>query len=219
MARLVLDRLSKVYRARNGESVTAVHDLNLSVVDKEMLVISGPSGSGKTTTLRLIAGLEEPSSGSISIDGKMVNDRKPHERDVAMVFQGDALFPHLTASENMALGLRLRKVAPAEIRRRLEETAEMLEITDCLRRFPGELSGGERRRVALGRAIVRRPKLFLLDEPMSNLDAALRARTRELIGHIHRELGITMILVTHDLNDAEGYRRLLMKNGSLQNEH
>jgi multiple sugar transport system ATP-binding protein len=190
--------------------------LNLEVADKELLVITGPSGSGKTTTLRLIAGLEEPSSGTVSMDGEVINERKPHERDVAMVFQSDALFPHLSAYDNIALGLRLRKVAKGEINRRVQEAAEMLEITSCLERFPGELSGGEKRRIALGRAIVRRPKLFLLDEPISNLDAPLRARMRDLIARAHKELGATMILVSHDAGDAVGYRAVVMNQGTLQ---
>src|SRR5437867_6039906 len=146
MARLVLHQLSKVYCARNGDRVHAVRDLNLEVADKELLVITGPSGSGKTTTLRLIAGLEESSSGTILMDGAVINDRKPHERDVAMVFQSDALFPHLSAYDNIALGLRLRKVAKPEMARLVQEAAELLEITGCLKRFPGELSGGEKRR-------------------------------------------------------------------------
>ena len=218
MAQLVLERLSKVYRARNGESVVAVRDVTLDVADKELLVITGPSGSGKTTTLRLLAGLEDPSGGTISMDGEVINARKPHERDIAMVFQSDALLPHLSAYDNIALGLKLRKVAKPDIAHRVQEAAGMLEIVDCLNRFPGELSGGQRRRVALGRAIARRPKLFLLDEPMSNLDAPLRSRMRDLISRVHKELGATMILVTHDPNDGIGYRAVTMKDGTLQNE-
>lgn len=182
----------------------------MEVADGELLVLAGPSGSGKTTTLRLIAGLEQPSGGTISMDGKVLNGVAPRDRDVAMVFQSDALFPHLTARENIALGLRLRKAPKPEIARRVGETAQMLEIAACLERFPGELSGGERRRVALGRAIVRRPKLFLLDEPLSNLDAALRARMRELIARVNAELSATMILVTHDPADALGKRLVLL---------
>jgi len=206
MARLILEKLAKVYQARDGETVQAVKDLSLEVADRELLVLAGPSGSGKTTTLRLIAGLEEPSGGTISMDGRIINNLKPHERDVAMVFQSDALFPHLNARDNLALGLRLRKVAKPEIARRVEEAAELLEIAPCLNRFPGELSGGERRRVALGRALVRRPKLFLLDEPLANLDAPLRLRMRELIERLHAQVGATMIMVTHDESDACGHR-------------
>jgi multiple sugar transport system ATP-binding protein len=206
MARLTLNELSKVYQARGGETVQAVKDLSLEVADKELLILAGPSGSGKTTSLRLIAGLEQPSGGTISMDDRVINDVKPHERDVAMVFQSDALFPHLNARDNMALGLRLRKVAKPEIARRVQEAAEMLEIAACLNRFPGELSSGERRRVALGRAMVRRPKLFLLDEPLANLDAPLRLRMRELIDRLHAQAGATMIMVTHDESDACGHR-------------
>jgi ABC-type sugar transport system ATPase subunit len=206
MARLILNKLCKVYHSLGGETVRAVTDLSLEVADKELLLIAGPSGSGKTTTLRLIAGLERPCSGTISMDGQVIDLVKPHERDVAMVFQSDALFPHLNAYENMALGLRLRKVEKTEVTRRVEASAEMLEISPLLKRFPRELSGGERRRVALGRAIVRKPKLFLLDEPLSNLDSPLRARMRDLIERVHKDLGATMILVTHDEADARGHR-------------
>ena len=206
MTGLMLNKLSKAYRAQNGQSVQALKDLSLEVAGGELLVLAGPSGSGKTTTLRLIAGLETPCSGTISMDGKVMNGLKPHERDVAMVFQSDALLPHLSAYENMALGLRLRKVDKAETARRVEATAGMLEIGSLLKRFPGELSGGERRRVALGRAIVRRPKVFLLDEPLANLDAELRVRMRELIERVHKELKATMIMVTHDEADASGHR-------------
>ena len=203
MALLVVSNLSKVYRTQRGESVTALNGLNFEVAERELLVLTGPSGCGKTTTLRLIAGMETPSSGTVAMDGRDIKSLKPHERDMAMVFQSDALFPHLTAHENMALGLKLRNVDQTEMRRRVEEAAALLEIGGLLTRLPGELSGGERRRVALGRAIVRRPKLFLLDEPFSNLDAPLRVRMRELIVALHKRLGATIILVTHDLADAE----------------
>ena len=205
MAQLAVSDLKKVYRT-TGEAVVAVDGVSFEVGDGELVVIAGPSGSGKTTTLRLIAGLERPCSGKISMDGEVINGLKPHERDVAMVFQSDALLPHLSAYENMALGLRLRKVEKLETKRRVEQAAEMLEIAGLLKRFPGDLSGGERRRVALGRAIVRRPKLFLLDEPLTNLDAELRGRMRELIGRVHKELKATMLLVTHDEQDAPGHR-------------
>ena len=206
MARLVVSDLSKVYLTTRGESATALDGLSLEVGDAELLVVAGPSGSGKTTMLRLIAGLERPCTGTISMDGQVINELKPHERDVAMVFQSDALFPHLSAYENMALGLRLRNVDNTETKRSVEQAAELLEIGSLLRRLPGELSGGERRRVALGRAMVRKPKLFLLDEPLSNLDASLRGRMRELIEKLHKMLAATIILVTHDEADARGHR-------------
>jgi multiple sugar transport system ATP-binding protein len=214
MARLVVSNLSKVYRTQRGNAVTAVNALSFEVANGELLVLTGPSGSGKTTTLRLIAGLETPSDGTISMDGELINSLKPHERDVAMMFQSDALLPHLSAYDNIALGLKLRKVEKAEMRRRVEEAAELLEITALLNRMPGELSGGERRRVALGRAIVRRPKLFLLDEPFSNLDAPLRTRMRDLIARLHKQLAATMILVTHDPADALGDRTLSLPPGA-----
>jgi ABC-type sugar transport system ATPase subunit len=206
MARLVVSGLSKVYLTTRGESVTALDGLSLEVGDAELLMVAGPSGSGKTTMLRLIAGLERPCTGTISMDGQVINELKPHERDVAMVFQSDALFPHLSAYENMALGLRLRNVDKTETKRSVEQAAELLEISSLLRRFPGELSGGERRRVALGRAMVRKPRLFLLDEPLSNLDASLRGRMRELIERLHKTLAATIMLVTHDEADARGHR-------------
>lgn len=205
MPHLAVRDLKKVYRTR-GETVVAVNGLSFQAADGELLVMAGPSGSGKTTTLRLIAGLEHPCQGTISMDGKVINALKPHERDVAMVFQSDALLPHLSAYENMALGLRLRKVDKTETRRRVHETAAMLEIGAILTRLPGELSGGERRRVALGRAIARRPRVFLLDEPLANLDAPLRMRMLELIERIHKQVPATIIMVTHDEADASGHR-------------
>ncbi|HKQ36705.1 MAG TPA: ABC transporter ATP-binding protein [Verrucomicrobiae bacterium] len=213
MPRLAVSELKKVYRARNGDGVVALNGLSFEVGDGELLVMAGPSGCGKTTTLRLIAGLEQPCSGSIALDGQPMNGLKPHERDVAMVFQSDALLPHLSAYENMALGLRLRRVDKAESNRRVEEAAALLEIAGLLKRFPGELSGGERRRVALGRAIVRRPKLFLLDEPLANLDAELRVRMRQLIQRVHKELRATMIMVTHELADAQNVRTIILERG------
>lgn len=206
MTGLVLNKVCKAYRVQRGKDVQALKDLTFEVSGGEFLILAGPSGSGKTTTLRLIAGLEQPCTGSISIDGKVIDRLKPHERDVAMMFQSDALLPHLSAYENMALGLRLRKVGKAETTRRVDEAAAMLEITGLLKRLPGELSGGERRRVALGRALVRRPKVFLLDEPLANLDAELRVRMRELIERVHKESRATMIMVTHDEADANGHR-------------
>jgi ABC-type sugar transport system ATPase subunit len=206
MARLAVSDLKKVYRSTRGEAVVAVAGLSFNVDDGEFVVIAGPSGSGKTTTLRLVAGLERPCGGTILLNGDVINELKPHERNVAMVFQSDALLPHLSAYENIALGLKLRKVEKLETNRRVEEAAEMLEIGGLLKRLPAELSGGERRRVALGRAIVRRPKVFLLDEPLTNLDADLRLRMRDLIGRVHKELKATMLLVTHDEQDAHGHR-------------
>ena len=215
MARLVVSNLSKVYRTQRGDAVHAVHAVNFEVAKGELLVLTGPSGSGKTTTLRLIAGLETPSGGTISMDGQVVDSLKPHERDVAMVFQSDALLPHLSAYDNMALGLKLRKVDKNERRRRVEEAADLLEIKPLLGRLPGELSGGERRRAALGRAIVRRPKLFLLDEPFSNLDAPLRARMRDLIARLHRQLAATIVLVTHDTWGELGDKTVVLTQGRM----
>lgn len=216
MAPLVLTGLTKVYRPSKGQAIAAVEGLCLEVAPGELLILAGPSGSGKTTTLRLIAGLEQPCGGTISLDGKVINQLKPHERDIAMVFQSDALLPHLSVYENIALGLSLRKVDRTETRRRVDEAAGMLEIAPLLQRFPGELSGGQRRRVALGRAIVRRPELFLLDEPLANLDADLRVRILALIERMHSELGATMIMVTHDQADANGHRVVRLQNGRVQ---
>src|SRR6266704_2602167 len=171
MARVVLEHLYKTFRGAKGEEVVAVRDANLVVEDKEFLVLVGPSGCGKSTTLRMIAGLEEISQGAISIDGRVVNDVEPKDRDIAMVFQNYALYPHMTVFENMAFGLKLRKFPKSEIRARVENAARILDITDLLLRQPKQLSGGQRQRVAMGRAIVRNPKVFLFDEPLSNLDA------------------------------------------------
>ena len=218
MARVVIENLSKTFKGHKREDVHAVAGLNLTVEDKELLVLVGPSGCGKTTTLRLIAGLEDSTDGSISIDGRVVNQVAPKDRDIAMVFQHHALYPHLTARENLAFGLKLRKHPAAEIERRVGEAAELLDLADCLDRRPAELSGGQSQRVALGRALVRRPKVFLLDEPLSNLDAPMRAQMRRNIAALHSRLGATMIYVTHDQAEALalGSRIAVLRDGALQ---
>jgi multiple sugar transport system ATP-binding protein len=218
MARVVLENLTKSFKGLRQETVDAVSDLNLTVADKELLVLVGPSGCGKTTTLRLIAGLEEVSCGTISIDGQVVNGIAPKERDIAMVFQHHALFPHMTARENLAFGLKLRKHSRAEIAQRVGEAAEMLGLADCLDRRPEALSGGQRQRVALGRALVRKPKVFLFDEPLSNLDAQMRVQMRREIAQLHSRLAATMIYVTHDQVEALtlGDRIAVMRGGTLQ---
>jgi len=202
---------------RFGE-VIAVNDLNIDIVDKEFLVFVGPSGCGKTTSLRLLAGLEEISDGNIYIGDRLVNDVAPKDRDIAMVFQSYALYPHMTVYENMAFGLKLRKTPKAEIDRRVKEAAEILIIQNLLDRKPKQLSGGQRQRVAVGRAIVREPKVFLFDEPLSNLDAKLRVQTRAEISKLHQRLGTTFIYVTHDQTEAMtmGTRIAVMKDGLLQ---
>ena len=193
-------------------------DITLDIQDKELLVVVGPSGCGKTTTLRLIAGLEEPDSGSIAIDGTMVNRVPAKERDVAMVFQNHALYPHLSAYENIAFGLKVRHRPKPEIQQKVEEAAGLLSLTHCLERKPDELSGGERQRVALARALVRRPKAFLFDEPLSNLDAQMRAQMRLELSRLHRKLGATILYVTHDQLEAMalGERIAVMNQGQLQ---
>ncbi len=196
----------------------ALQRVGLEVAEREFLAIVGPSGCGKTTTLRLIAGLEAPDAGTISLNGKIVNDVPPAEREVAMVFQSHALFPHLTAFENLALGLKLRRVPQAEAAARVREMAELLGLADCLARRPAELSGGQRQRVALGRALVRRPQVLLLDEPLSNLDAPLRRGLRRELLRLHRELGLTTLLVTHDPAEALalGERVAVMNGGVIE---
>ena len=213
MARVLLDKLSKHFR-----SVVAVDDLTLEVADKEFLVLVGPSGCGKTTALRCIAGLEEATSGEIHIGDRLVNDVSPKDRDIAMVFQNYALYPHMSVYDNMAFGLKLRKFPRAEIQRRVKEAAEMLGMQELLNRKPRELSGGQRQRVALGRAIVREPKVFLMDEPLSNLDAKLRVQTRAELIKLHRRLGITTVYVTHDQMEAMtmGDRIAVLDEGKLQ---
>jgi multiple sugar transport system ATP-binding protein len=218
MARVVIENLTKVFHGPAGEIIRAVDGVTLAIEDQEFLVLVGPSGCGKTTTLRLIAGLEEATHGTISIAGQIVTDAVPKDRDVAMVFQNHALFPHLSAYENIAFGLRLRKCPSAEIERRVMEASEMLGLNGCLKRRPEELSGGQRQRVAIGRAIVRRPRLFLFDEPLSNLDAPLRAQMRDEIAALHAQLNATIIYVTHDQVEAMtlGDRVAVMQAGVIQ---
>jgi multiple sugar transport system ATP-binding protein len=218
MPRVVLENLSKNFKSPGGGDIQAVKELSLAVEEGEFLVLAGPSGCGKTTTLRLIAGLEEPTGGTISVDGRTLNGMSPQQRDVAMVFQQPALYPHMTAHENMAFGLKLRKFSRTEIEQRVGDAAKMLGLTDCLDRRPAALSGGQRQRVAVGRALVRQPAVFLLDEPFSNLDAPMRAQMRKEISGLHTRLRATMIHVTHDQAEAMtlGDRIAVMKEGVLQ---
>ena len=214
MSSLNLKNIYKVYPS----GVTAVTDFNLDIEDKEFIVFVGPSGCGKSTTLRMIAGLEEISSGELYIDGVLVNNRAPKDRDIAMVFQNYALYPHMTVYDNMAFGLKLRKMPKPEIDQRVKEAARILGIEMYLSRKPKALSGGQRQRVALGRAIVREPKVFLLDEPLSNLDAKLRSQMRTEITKLHNRLATTFIYVTHDQVEAMtmGTRIVVMKDGFMQ---
>ena len=209
--------LKHIYKKYPG-GVTAVSDFNLEIKDKEFLILVGPSGCGKTTTLRMIAGLEEITEGELFIGDRLVNDVAPKDRDIAMVFQNYALYPHMTVFENMAFGLKLRKTPKEEIKRRVEEAARILDITHLLDRRPKALSGGQKQRVALGRAIVRNPKVFLLDEPLSNLDAKLRAAMRTELTKIHKRLETTFIYVTHDQVEAMtmATRIVVMKDGLIQ---
>ena len=211
MASLSLKNVCKVYP--NG--FEAVKDFNLDVADKEFIIFVGPSGCGKSTTLRMIAGLEEISSGDLIIDGKVMNDVEPKDRDIAMVFQNYALYPHMTVFDNMAFGLKLRKVPKDEIKAKVEEAARILDLEKLLDRKPKALSGGQRQRVAMGRAIVRNPKVFLMDEPLSNLDAKLRVQMRSEIASLHNRLKATIIYVTHDQTEAMtlGTRIVVLKDG------
>src|SRR5512134_3177996 len=213
MASVTYDHVFKKY----GE-VIAINDLNIKIEDKEFLVLVGPSGCGKTTALRCLAGLEEVTDGRVLIGDTVVNDVPPKDRDIAMVFQSYALYPHMTVFDNMAFGLKLRKVPKADIKRRVEEAAGILGIEHLLKRKPRQLSGGQRQRVAVGRAIVRDPAVFLFDEPLSNLDAKLRVQTRAEISKLHMQLGTTFIYVTHDQVEAMtmGSRIAVMKDGVLQ---
>ncbi|SHH96122.1 ABC transporter ATP-binding protein [Clostridium grantii] len=214
MASLELKHIYKVYSG----NVTAVKDFNLVIEDKEFIVFVGPSGCGKSTTLRMIAGLEEISQGELFIGDKVVNDVAPKDRDIAMVFQNYALYPHMTVYDNMAFGLKLRKTPKDEIDRKVREAARVLDIEQLLERKPKALSGGQRQRVAMGRAIVRAPKVFLMDEPLSNLDAKLRVQMRTEIAKLHKKLQTTFIYVTHDQTEAMtlGSQIVVMKDGIIQ---
>jgi multiple sugar transport system ATP-binding protein len=214
LAEIVLAHVHKSYP--NG--ATAVRDLNLTIADGEFLILVGPSGCGKTTTLNMIAGLEDISSGELRIGGERMNEKAPKDRDIAMVFQSYALYPHMTVRHNIAFPLTLAKMKKAEIVRKVEETAKILDLTDLLDRKPSQLSGGQRQRVAMGRAIVRHPKAFLMDEPLSNLDAKLRVQMRGEIARLQRRLGTTTVYVTHDQTEAMtlGDRVVVMHGGVAQ---
>ena len=214
MAAVQLERVRKAY----GGKHIAVADATFEVADSEFVVLVGPSGCGKSTLLRIIAGLESPTSGTVRIGGRIVNDVAPKDRDIAMVFQNYALYPHMTVAENLSFSLKLRGQSRAEIGRRVRESAEVLGLTELLQRRPRQLSGGQRQRVALGRALVRDPEVFLLDEPLSNLDAKLRLAMRTEIAKLHRRLGATMIYVTHDQIEAMtlGQRIVVLSGGEIQ---
>src|SRR6201995_4870190 len=214
VAQIVLDQVDKVYPG----GVKGVDGLSLDIADGEFMVLVGPSGCGKSTALRSIAGLEEISSGTISIGDRVVNDLPPKDRDIAMVFQNYALYPHMTVEQNLAFGLQLRKTPKTEIQRRVTEAAKMLGLEQYLKRKPAALSGGQRQRVAMGRAIVREPQAFLMDEPLSNLDAKLRVSMRASLNQLHQELGTTTIYVTHDQVEAMtlGDRVAVLRDGRLQ---
>jgi multiple sugar transport system ATP-binding protein len=214
MAQIVLDQVDKVFPG----GVKAVDGLSLDIADGEFMVLVGPSGCGKSTALRSIAGLDEITSGTISIGGRVVNDLPPKDRDIAMVFQNYALYPHMTVEQNLAFGLQQRKTPKDEIRRRVTEVATMLGLADYLKRKPSALSGGQRQRVAMGRAIVREPQAFLMDEPLSNLDAKLRVSMRASLSQLHERLGVTTVYVTHDQVEAMtlGQRVCVLRDGKLQ---
>lgn len=214
MAEIVLDHVNKSY----PDGHTAVRDLNLTIADGEFLILVGPSGCGKTTTLNMIAGLEDISSGELRIAGERVNEKAPKDRDIAMVFQSYALYPHMTVRQNIAFPLTLAKMRKADIAQKVSETAKILDLTNLLDRKPSQLSGGQRQRVAMGRAIVRHPKAFLMDEPLSNLDAKLRVQMRGEIAQLQRRLGTTTVYVTHDQTDAMtlGDRVVVMYGGIAQ---
>jgi multiple sugar transport system ATP-binding protein len=214
VSRIALEGITKRYQ----DGTTAVRTLDLSIADGELMVLVGPSGCGKTTALRMVAGLEEITEGTILIDGRPVNDMEPRDRDIAMVFQSYALYPHLTVRDNMGFSLKYRKTPKQEIRRRVDEAARILELEELLGRKPRQLSGGQRQRVAMGRAIVRQPRAFLMDEPLSNLDAKLRVQMRAEIARLQRSLGVTTIYVTHDQTEAMtlGSRVAVLRHGVLQ---
>lgn len=214
LAGITLKNVKKIY----DDNYTAVHDFSLEIKDREFIILVGPSGCGKSTTLRMIAGLEDISSGELYIGEKLVNDVPPKGRDIAMVFQNYALYPHMSVYKNMAFALEMRKMPKDEIRKKIMETAKSLDITELLERKPKALSGGQRQRVALGRAMVREPSVFLLDEPLSNLDAKLRTQMRAEIKELHRKLNTTFVYVTHDQTEAMtmGDRIVVMKDGFIQ---
>ncbi|MFC3996341.1 ABC transporter ATP-binding protein [Nocardiopsis sediminis] len=214
MAKIVLDGVDKVYSG----GVKAVDNLNLEINDGEFMVLVGPSGCGKSTALRMIAGLEEITGGDLKIGEEVVNDRPPKDRDIAMVFQNYALYPHMTVEQNLAFGLKLRKIAKPEIEKRVNDAAAMLGLEPYLKRKPAALSGGQRQRVAMGRAIVREPQAFLMDEPLSNLDAKLRVQMRASLNQLHERLGVTTVYVTHDQIEAMtlGDRVAVLRDGRLQ---
>jgi sn-glycerol 3-phosphate transport system ATP-binding protein len=217
MAAISFNNVIKRY-GKGKQELQVIHGVNAELGDGEFVVIVGPSGCGKSTLLRMVAGLEEISGGEISIGGRVVNELEPAERDIAMVFQNYALYPHMSVYQNMAYGLKIRKVPEAEIRQRVDKAAGILELSHLLERKPRQLSGGQRQRVAMGRAIVRQPQVFLFDEPLSNLDAKLRAQTRIEIQKLHRELGITSLFVTHDQVEAMtlAQRMIVMNAGNME---
>lgn len=215
VARIEIEHLTKTFAGLRGDTIRALDDFNLTIGEGELLVLVGPSGCGKTTALRLIAGLEQPTAGSISIDGKSMKGIAPKERDIAMVFQIPALYPHMTVRENLAFGLRLRNCPRFEQEQRLREATEVLGLGECLDRRPGELSGGQCQRVALGRAIVRKPRVLLFDEPLSNLDPSMRGQLRLEIARLHKRIAATVLYVTHDQLEAMtlGERVAVMRQG------
>lgn len=218
MASITLQNIVKEY-GTGAKAVPVIHNLNAQIHDGEFVVIVGPSGCGKSTLLRMVAGLEEITEGNISIGDRVVNELEPAERDIAMVFQNYALYPHMSVFENMAYGLKIAKVPMHEIKTRVDKAAGILELGHLLQRKPRELSGGQRQRVAMGRAIVRQPQVFLFDEPLSNLDAKLRAQTRLEIQKLHRELGITSLFVTHDQVEAMTLaQRMIVMNGGVMEQ-
>jgi multiple sugar transport system ATP-binding protein len=218
MAKVILQQVTKVYKGDKNNDFVAVKDFNLEIEDREFMVFVGSSGCGKSTTLRMIAGLEEITAGEIFIGDRRINDVAPKDRDIAMVFQNYALYPHMSVYDNMAFGLKLRKFSRQEIKKRVSDAAAILGLTEMLDRKPKALSGGQRQRVAVGRAIVRQPKVFLFDEPLSNLDAKMRVQMRTELTHLHQRLDATMIYVTHDQVEAMtmGTRIVVMSQGEIQ---